>query len=180
MAFAIFSVKKRVKSKPTEPFSSEFFSSKLFSSEILCQCHAIFMIRPLTYKQRTFLFLSKNITDPWVQNNLLEVLIKLFETEMVAAVAVGRLVKIITELDNCLKSWEGIIIKPRDSPGWNKYFKKHTNFCVFLSHTGIPGPWGPIYGSRCLSVHHWCFVDLIDVSLVDEDSNSILNSWWYW
>ena len=127
MAFAIFSVKKRFKSKPTESFSSEFLSSKLFSkdllsseffsSEILCQCHAIFMIRPLTYKQRTFLFLSKNITDPWVQNNLLEVLIKLFETEMAAAVAVGRLVKIITELDNCLKSWEGIIIKPRDSPG---------------------------------------------------------------
>ena len=30
--------------------------------------------------------------------------------------------------------------------------QKYTNFCIFLSHTGIPGPWGLIYGSRCLQI----------------------------
>ena len=34
--------------------------------------------------------------------------------------------------------------------------------------------WGTIYGSRCLSVSNSCFVDLTDVSLVDEDAVSIL------
>ena len=34
--------------------------------------------------------------------------------------------------------------------------------------------WGPIYGSKCLSVTDCCFVDITDVSLADEDTNSIL------
>ena len=44
----------------------------------------------------------------------------------------------------------------------------------FMIFNGPRYTWGPIYGSRCLSVCKWCFVDLTDVSLVDEDINSIL------
>ena len=34
--------------------------------------------------------------------------------------------------------------------------------------------WGPIYGSKSLSVTNSCLVDLTDVSLVNEYNNSIL------
>ena len=40
----------------------------------------------------------------------------------------------------------------------------------FLSDPGVPGP---IYGSSCLSLRHLC-ADLTDVTLADEDINSIL------
>ena len=40
----------------------------------------------------------------------------------------------------------------------------------FLSDPGIPGP---IYGSGCLSQTERPFADLTDVTLVDEDTNSI-------
>ena len=43
-------------------------------------------------------------------------------------------------------------------------------FSVFLSDPGIPGP---IYGSGCLSLRE-VFEDLTDVTLVDEDTKSIL------
>ena len=39
------------------------------------------------------------------------------------------------------------------------------------------GPWcprGPIYGSGCLKLTKRRFADLIDVTLADEDTNSIL------
>ena len=35
-------------------------------------------------------------------------------------------------------------------------------------------PWGPIYGSACPSVRPRPCVDLTDVTLADEDTNSIL------
>ena len=35
-------------------------------------------------------------------------------------------------------------------------------------------PWGPIYGSGCLSLIPRGFADLTDVTLVDEDTKSIL------
>ena len=37
-----------------------------------------------------------------------------------------------------------------------------------------PGIWGPIFGSRCPSVTTRRFADLTDVTLADEDTNSIL------
>ena len=55
----------------------------------------------------------------------------------------------------------------------------------FLSDPGVPGvrsmglvigprcPWGPIYGSGPMSVSTRLFADLTDVTLADEDSNSI-------
>ena len=48
-------------------------------------------------------------------------------------------------------------------------------FTHFLSD---PGPWGPIYGSACLSLTNkqteTPFANLTDVTLADEDTNSIL------
>ena len=41
----------------------------------------------------------------------------------------------------------------------------------FLSDPGIPGP---IYGSKCLEQTGRGFADLTDVTLADEDNNSIL------
>ena len=41
----------------------------------------------------------------------------------------------------------------------------------FLSDPGIPGP---IYGSSCLQLSPTPFADLTDVTLVDEDTKSIL------
>ena len=35
-------------------------------------------------------------------------------------------------------------------------------------------PWGPIYGSGCLKLSEPPFADLTDVTLADEDTNSIL------
>ena len=42
---------------------------------------------------------------------------------------------------------------------------------TFLSDPGIPGP---IYGSSCLKLSMRPFADLTDVTLADEDTNSIL------
>ena len=53
----------------------------------------------------------------------------------------------------------------------------HSNLHISHKLVIIIGPrytWGPIYGSKCLSVSNWVtLVDLTDVSLVDEDTNSI-------
>ena len=49
-----------------------------------------------------------------------------------------------------------------------KVFHKNT---FFLSDPGIPGP---IYGSGCLKLTTRRFADLTDVTLVDEDTKSIL------
>ena len=43
-------------------------------------------------------------------------------------------------------------------------------YTVFI---GPRCPWAPIYGSACLSVSTRPFADLTDVTLVDEDTNSI-------
>ena len=44
-------------------------------------------------------------------------------------------------------------------------------FSVFI---GPRCPWGPIYGSACLSLTPRPFANLTDVTLADEDTNSIL------
>ena len=44
---------------------------------------------------------------------------------------------------------------------------------LLLIFIGPRCPWGPIYGSWCPSVSTRLFADLIDVTLADEDSNSI-------
>ena len=43
-------------------------------------------------------------------------------------------------------------------------------YMVFISDPGIPGP---IYGSECLKQTPRPFADLTDVTLADEDNNSI-------
>ena len=44
---------------------------------------------------------------------------------------------------------------------------------VFTIFIGPGCPWGPIYGSGPMSVSHRLFADLTDVTLADDDSNSI-------
>ena len=52
-----------------------------------------------------------------------------------------------------------------------KQAQEHENGAIsFLSDPGIPGP---IYGSGCLKLSPRRFADLTDVTLVDEDTNSI-------
>ena len=46
--------------------------------------------------------------------------------------------------------------------------------CCIPFFIGPRYTWCPIYGSKSLSVREWCLVDLTDVTLVDEDTNSIL------
>ena len=52
--------------------------------------------------------------------------------------------------------------------------KKNRCFANMLFFIGPRCPWGPIYGSGCLYVTHTPFADLTDVTLVDEDTKSIL------
>ena len=49
----------------------------------------------------------------------------------------------------------------------------HVSSPFFGLFFGPRCPWGPIYGSWCQSVHPRLFADLTDVTLADEDSNSI-------
>ena len=51
--------------------------------------------------------------------------------------------------------------------------KKHI-YGVFLLDPGIPGVRSMGPGPRCHSLTHCLFAELTDVSLVDEDTNSIL------
>ena len=44
-------------------------------------------------------------------------------------------------------------------------------FSIFI---GPRYTWGPIYGSRCLKLTPRPFADLTDMTLADEDTNSIL------
>ena len=50
-------------------------------------------------------------------------------------------------------------------------FSIQSNCVTFLSDPGVPGP---IYGSSCLSVTEPLGANLTDVTLADEDTNSIL------
>ena len=61
-------------------------------------------------------------------------------------------------------------------------WRRHTN-CACLSRAALlsrfwflsdPGVPGLIYGSSCLSLSHRPFANLTDVTLADEDTNSIL------
>ena len=47
----------------------------------------------------------------------------------------------------------------------------HFRTFMFLSDPGVPSP---IYGSGCLSLSKTPFANLIDVTLADEDTNSML------
>ena len=55
------------------------------------------------------------------------------------------------------------------SLGANKGRRSPQNWMIFI---GPRCPWGPIYGSSCQSVTPRLCVDLTDVTLADEDSNS--------
>ena len=53
----------------------------------------------------------------------------------------------------------------------------HQNTKIQGIFIGPRCPWGPIYGSGCLSLTDWLSylcADLTDVTLADEDTNSIL------
>ena len=45
---------------------------------------------------------------------------------------------------------------------------------IFILFIGPRCPWGPIYGSGSLKLTKTPFADLTDVTLVDEDTKSIL------
>ena len=63
------------------------------------------------------------------------------------------------------KFWGGISIEK-----WFQIFRSDDGNLVFI---GPRCPWGPIYGSKPMSVTARGFADLTDVTLADEDSNSI-------
>ena len=48
------------------------------------------------------------------------------------------------------------------------------NPCISTVFIGPRCPWGPIYGSGFLKLSEPPFADLTDVTLADEDTNSIL------
>ena len=55
--------------------------------------------------------------------------------------------------------------------GPSRFQMSHQALHVFI---GPRCPWGPIYESGCLSLTGRAFADLTDVTLADEDTNSIL------
>ena len=52
---------------------------------------------------------------------------------------------------------------------WSQYFGSVVPLAMFLSDPGVPGP---MYGSSCLSLY--LCANVTDVTLADEDTNSIL------